>query len=63
MIAIGRIEVKTREMASRTMNLSKLKIPPSYERIAQIIKNKGIVIIGGWVNVETAFAKLVLSMR
>ena len=56
MIAIGNIDEKTSEISSRTMNLDMLNMPLSYESTIDIIKNKGMQIIGGFVKSETRFA-------
>ncbi|WP_292745334.1 hypothetical protein [Methanobrevibacter sp.] len=42
------------------MNLVKLKSPFSNDKTAQIIKNNGIVIIGGFVSTEIDLANLYL---
>lgn len=59
-IAIGNIEAKTSETSSSDMNLLKLKAPFSNDKTMQIIKNNGIVIIGGFVTVEIIFANFIL---
>ena len=55
-IAIGRMDAKTSEMTSMTMNFPKSKTPFSKDRITQITKNSGIVIIGGCVKSEILLA-------
>ena len=63
MIAIGKTEAKTRDMISRTMNLPKLNAPFSKDNTRHIIKNRGMHIIGGFVNVEIVFAIFNLFIR
>ena len=63
MIARGRADAKTIEIASKTTNLEMSKMPFSNDNIIQIIKNNGIVIIGGLVNVEICFAIFNFSIR
>ena len=56
MMRIGNIDEKTSEIISRTMNLDILNMPFSYERTTDIIKNKGMQSIGGFVKSEILFA-------
>ena len=64
MIAIGNMDAKTSEINSVMMNWVQLKMNPlvngvpSHARIIQIIKNNGIVIIGGFVKIEIVSAIL-----
>ena len=55
MIAIGRTDAKTSEINSNPMNLDKLNVPFSNDKIRQIIKNRGMHMIGGLVIVDTVF--------
>ena len=56
MIAIGRMEAKISEMISMTMNLLKSNPSGVNDSVRHIIKNNGMHIIGGFVNVEIVFA-------
>ena len=60
MIAIGNMEANTSEMASRTMNLPKSNPFGVNDNAAQIMINKGMQIIGGFVSVEIVLAVLTL---
>ena len=60
---IGRTEAKTIEITSKMINLEMLKTPFSNDNIIQIIKNNGIHIIGGLVNVEIHLAIFNFSMK
>ena len=51
MIAMGSMDAKISETTSNVMNLLKLNPPPLNESIMQIIKNNGMQMIGGLVNV------------
>ena len=62
MIAIGRTDAKTSEISSRAMNLDKLKTPSSNDSTIHIIKNNGMVIIGGFVKVDILSAIFNLFM-
>lgn len=57
------MDANTSETTSRTMNFVKSNPFVSNDRTAQIIKNSGIVIIGGLVTVDIASAIFSLSMR
>ena len=54
MIAIGKIDAKTREINSKSGNSHKLLI----DNVKHIIKNNGIDIMGGFVKVEIFLANL-----
>ena len=54
MIAIGKIDAKTRDINSKRGNSHKLLI----DNVKQIIKNNGIDIMGGFVKVEIVLANL-----
>ncbi|MBQ2831204.1 hypothetical protein [Methanobrevibacter sp.] len=62
MITNGRIEANISEISSKTMNLFKSNAPFSKESAKHIIRNSGIVIIGGFVIVDIALAIFTLSM-
>ena len=62
MIAMGRTDAKTSEISSRAMNLDKLKTPSSNDSTIHIIKNNGMVIIGGFVKVDILSAIFNLFM-
>lgn len=55
-IAIGNIDANTNEINSKTINLFMSNVPFSKDKIKQIIKNNGIQMIGGLVNVEIVLA-------
>jgi hypothetical protein len=59
---MGNMDAKINETTSKTMNL--LKSNPSLvnDNVKQIIKNNGMQMIGGLVNVEICFAILNLFM-
>ena len=52
MIAIGRSEANISEITSRTMNFEMSNPPAVNDSVKQIIKNSGMHMIGGLVNVE-----------
>ena len=56
MIAIGRMDAKIRETNSKTMNSDKSNPFGQNDNVKQIITNKGIVMIGGLVKVDTVSA-------
>ena len=58
MIAMGRAEANTSETASITMNLETSNPSGVNESVRHIIKNSGMHIIGGFVNVEILLAIL-----
>ena len=64
MIAIGSMDAKISEISSVMMNWVQSKLNPlvngvpSHARIIQIIKNRGIVIMGGFVKIEIVSAIL-----
>ena len=62
MIAIGKIDANTTETASRTMNFPKSNPLGANDNAAQIIRNRGMQIIGGFVNAEIVLAVLSLSI-
>ena len=53
-MAIGNIDAKIIEINSKSGNSHKLLI----DKVKQIIRNNGMHIIGGFVNVEIVFANL-----
>ena len=55
-IAMGSMDAKISETTSNIMNLLKSNPPPLNEIITQIIKNNGMQMIGGLVNVEICLA-------
>jgi methylglyoxal synthase len=56
MIAMGSMDAKISETTSNAMNLLKSNPLPLNESITQIIKNNGMQMIGGLVNVEICLA-------
>ena len=62
-IAIGRSEAKISEITSKTMNLLKSNPLLLNDSTEQMIKNSGIVIIGGFVIVDIVFAILNLFIN
>ena len=64
MIAIGNMDVKISEISSITINWLQLKLKllvkgvPLLAKMIQIIKNSGIVIMGGFVKMEIVSAIL-----
>ena len=61
-IAIGSIEANTIEIDSKRMNLAKLNWPFSNDNTIDIIRNSGMHMIGGFVNVDIALAIFNLSI-
>ena len=59
-ITRGNIDANIIETNSKTMNSLKLKFVPLNDRKKQMIKNNGMQIIGGLVNVDIDFATLSL---
>lgn len=55
-IAIGNIEAKINDIASNLTNFVKSNSPFVNDNVKQIIKNNGMQMIGGLVNVEIGFA-------
>ena len=64
MIAIGNMDAKISEISSVMMNRVQLNLNPlvkgvpSHARIIHMIRNNGIVIIGGFVKIEIVSAIL-----
>lgn len=56
MIAMGSMDAKISETTSNDMNLLKSNTLPLNESITQIIKNNGMQMMGGLVNVEICLA-------
>lgn len=56
MIAIGNIEANISETTSRTMNFPKSNPSAVNDNVRHIIRNRGMQIIGGFVNAEIFFA-------
>ena len=56
MIAIGNMEAKISEITSRTMNFPESNPFGPNDNVRQIMKNKGMQIIGGFVIVEILLA-------
>ena len=52
MIAIGRADANINEISSRIINFEKSNDPFSNDNTKQIMKNSGMHMIGGLVNVE-----------
>lgn len=61
-ITIGNIEAKINDMASNLTNFVKSNSPFVKDNVKQIIKNNGIQMIGGLVNVEIGLAIFNLFM-
>ena len=62
MIAIGKMDANTNEMTSKTMNLPKSNPLGVNDNAAQIIRNSGMQMIGGLVNVEIVLATFSFSI-
>ena len=59
-IARGNIEAKIIDISSNVMNLDTLNAPFSNDNTRHIIINNGIVIIGGFVTVDSVLAIFIL---